>query len=77
MKRLFLSLLLVATLAGGTSCSSGGDDPAPATTNTSAGDPKCGGLYNGQQLYKGPKGGCYYINSSGNKEYVDRKYCNC
>lgn len=24
----------------------------------------------------GPKGGCYYINSSGNKEYVDRSLCN-
>ncbi|MEI9947373.1 MAG: hypothetical protein WDN26_24570 [Chitinophagaceae bacterium] len=25
---------------------------------------------------KGPKGGCYYINSSGNKQYVDRSFCN-
>jgi hypothetical protein len=23
----------------------------------------------------GPRGGCYFINSSGNKEYVDRRYC--
>lgn len=23
----------------------------------------------------GAKGGCYYINSSGNKSYVDKKYC--
>ena len=24
----------------------------------------------------GPKGGCYFINSSGNKEYVDRSFLN-
>lgn len=35
------------------------------------------GTYNGKTLYKGSSGGCYYINSSGNKEYVDRSYCNC
>jgi endonuclease G len=33
------------------------------------------GLYNGRQLYVGPRGGCYYINSNGNKTYVDRSYC--
>ena len=26
--------------------------------------------------YKGPKGGCYYINGSGKKTYVDHAYCN-
>jgi hypothetical protein len=35
------------------------------------------GTYNGHTLYKGSQGGCYYINSNGNKTYVDRKYCNC
>jgi len=35
------------------------------------------GTYNGHQLYKGSQGGCYYINSSGNKTYVDRSYCDC
>lgn len=35
------------------------------------------GFHNGEQLYKGPKGGCFYKNSSGNKEYVDRSECNC
>lgn len=24
----------------------------------------------------GPRGGCYYINSNGNKTYVDRSMCN-
>lgn len=26
--------------------------------------------------YRGPRGGCYYINSKGNKTYVSRSYCN-
>jgi hypothetical protein len=29
-----------------------------------------------RQLRRGPRGGCYYINSSGNKQYVDRSECN-
>lgn len=35
------------------------------------------GTYNGNTLYKGSKGGCYYYNSNGNKTYVDRSKCNC
>lgn len=31
--------------------------------------------YNGNVLQIGPRGGCYYINSNGNKTYVDRSYC--
>jgi hypothetical protein len=27
-------------------------------------------------LIRGPRGGCYYINSRGNKTYVDRSLCN-
>jgi hypothetical protein len=38
--------------------------------------PDCG-TYNGHQLYKGPQGGCYYINSNGNKTYVDASECDC
>lgn len=39
----------------------------------------CGryGPENRYQLYRGPKGGCYYINSNGNKSYIDRSDCNC
>lgn len=30
----------------------------------------------GSRVYHtGPRGGCYYYNSSGNKQYVDRSYC--
>ena len=35
------------------------------------------GYYNGHKLYKGPQGGCYYINSNDNKTYVDRSECDC
>ena len=39
-------------------------------------DWKCG-THNGNQLWTGPRGGCYYINSNDNKTYVDRSECNC
>lgn len=29
-----------------------------------------------KQYIRGPRGGCYYINSNGNKTYVDRSLCN-
>lgn len=35
------------------------------------------GYHNGEKLYKGPRGGCYYLNSNGNKTYVDRGECDC
>ena len=31
--------------------------------------------YNGHTLHVGEKGGCYYMNSSGDKVYVDKSYC--
>ena len=79
MKKLLLLALTAATLTVSSSCSSGSnDDPTPSGSSTSAGvtpgDVKSG-TYNGHQLYKVPRGGCYYINSKGNKEYVDAKYC--
>lgn len=30
----------------------------------------------GRTYIRGPRGGCYYINSNGNKTYVDRSFCN-
>jgi len=30
----------------------------------------------GRTYITGPRGGCYYINSNGNKTYVDRSFCN-
>ena len=29
----------------------------------------------GRKYITGERGGCYYINSSGNKQYVDRSFC--
>lgn len=65
MKKILL-ILFVLFLSCGTGGSSDDDD----------GITVCG-TYNGHTLYKGPKGGCYYINSNKNKTYVDRSYCNC
>jgi hypothetical protein len=31
----------------------------------------------GQQLYEDSKGRCYYINSNGDKNYVNANYCFC
>lgn len=31
--------------------------------------------YNSRTYITGPRGGCYYINSNGNKTYVDRSLC--
>ncbi len=55
-------ILLGCIFALSISCSGGGSDSE-------------GCSYNGNTLYVGEKGGCYYLNSSGNKEYVDKKYC--
>jgi hypothetical protein len=33
------------------------------------------GSGSGRKYILGPRGGCYFINSHGNKEYVDRSYC--
>jgi hypothetical protein len=46
------------------------------TTKKSPSEYKCGS-YNGNSTITGEKGGCYYINSNGNKTYVDHSYCNC
>jgi hypothetical protein len=37
----------------------------------------CGTYKSGQKLYQGSKGGCFYYNSKGNKEYVERSACKC
>ncbi|MEI7584546.1 DNA/RNA non-specific endonuclease [Runella sp.] len=39
-------------------------------------DSKCR-VHNGNSLYIGKSGGCYYINAKGNKTYVERELCNC
>ena len=46
---------------------------------TASCDDSSGGCsYSGHTLRVGDKGGCYYVNSSGNKVYVDKNHCkNC
>lgn len=34
-----------------------------------------GSTTTGRTYQKGPRGGCYYLNSSGSKVYVDKAYC--
>ena len=57
-------------------CSRAGASAAPQPLVTSgsgsSGRRRSGG---GRQLHVGPRGGCYYINSNGNKTYVDRSEC--
>lgn len=70
MKKIFIGLLLVTCCH--LSCSKTSDNPAATKSDTS-----CGTYKNGQKLYKGAEGGCYYFNSSGNKTYVERSACTC
>jgi hypothetical protein len=44
--------------------------------SSSGGSSRCGN-HNGNSLYIGPQGGCYYYNRNGNKTYVDRSKCRC
>lgn len=37
---------------------------------------KAKGYRSSRNYYRGPRGGCYYINSNGNKSYVARNLCN-
>lgn len=70
MKKAVLFFVLIFSLGIFiTSCSRDGD---------SSGDyeRECG-TYNGKTLYTGPKGGCYYKQSDGEKTYVERVYCKC
>ena len=44
--------------------------PSSRRTNTSKSSTST------RSYIRGPRGGCYYINSNGNKTYVDRSMCN-
>lgn len=40
--------------------------------------PKPCGKYNGHNIYKGDKGGCYYLRTKKKvKVYIDKKHCKC
>lgn len=55
-----------APTARSTTASSGGSRRSSGSSRRSSG---------GRGYHTGPRGGCYYINSSGNKQYVDRSNC--
>lgn len=74
MKKITFALLILI-FALNISCSPNSDTPVDETENSVKPDWKCG-THNGNQLWTGPKGGCYYYNSNGNKTYVDRSKCN-
>lgn len=67
MKTLITCLMFALTVVTATSVSA-----------TSLSKPKPCGKYNGHNLYKGEKGGCYYLKTKKKiKTYVDKKHCNC
>jgi hypothetical protein len=73
MRKALFPLLIAITLCG--SCGKEDTDYTfEESGGSSSSDTRCG-TYNGHQLYRGPQGGCYYINSNGNKSYVDRSKC--
>lgn len=69
LKVLILLIMTVTVM----SCDNTGIEDSTQENTSSNG---CG-FYNGHTLHEGPQGGCYYINSNGNKTYVERKYCSC
>ena len=70
MKNLTIIFMLLISVSSLVSCESS-DDSDEARTEW-----ECG-THNGNTLYTGPQGGCYYYNSNGNKTYVDRSECDC
>lgn len=69
------NLILIISIIFYVSCSKGAYSDESKDGNT-ASELRCG-THNGKQLWIGPKGGCYYKNSNGNKTYVERAECNC
>jgi hypothetical protein len=61
MKNALIIILLLTTV--NMSCGKKGSDDC--------------GSHNGNSLHRGPEGGCYYLNSNGNKTYVERSECKC
>ena len=72
IKRSISNILIIGILSSQILISFACEDTA---SNDSSGLTGC--TYNGKSLYEGPQGGCYYINSNGNKTYVDRSECDC
>ena len=73
MRKLVFILVIMVGLFNVISCAV--EDTSSSNSETTSSS-NCG-YHNGNQLFIGPQGGCYYINSNGNKTYVDRSECNC
>ena len=73
MKKLIIIISIIFNTTCFTSCDVEDETAIESDTLT---EWKCG-THNGNQLWTGPRGGCYYYNSNGNKTYVDRSECNC
>ena len=71
MRKLIIIFISIINLSCLISCDSSEDEPEETRTEW-----ECG-THNGNILYTGPKGGCYYYNSNNNKTYVDRSECKC
>jgi len=76
MKKLLLILSIVFCISTFSSCDIEEDASDSIAETTSETEWECG-THNGKTLWTGPRGGCYYKNSNGNKTYVDRSECNC
>lgn len=50
--------------------------PQPSTYQAQSLLPKPAAPSTFRRYYRGPRGGCYYLTSGGNKQYVDRSLCN-
>lgn len=68
-------IMIAGLLAITLSCVKKEEKDSNETSSPAAATP-CG-YHNGYQLHRGPQGGCYYINSNGNKVYVGHEECNC
>ncbi|WP_109853318.1 hypothetical protein [Aquimarina sp. AU58] len=73
MKKLTIIFIALIGISSFISCDSSEETENDIETRT---EWECG-THNGNTLYTGPQGGCYYYNSNGNKTYVDRSECNC
>ena len=73
MKKHIIKIMFIFCITCFTSCDS---DDENNVINNNQEEIECG-THNGNTLFLGPQGGCYYYNSSGNKTYVDRSECAC
>ncbi len=71
-----IKYLLITSFIILISCGGNNDEVEVEVEAGTKADWRCG-TYNGNSLWTGERGGCYYINSNGNKTYVDRSECNC